>query len=131
MRFLTRVILLLALITAFACNIVTSAFASEHLVETRYCGQPKRDAKGEIIRSTAVRDAFQRIHPCPSSKLTTGVCPGWRKDHVVSLGAKHPVLGGGCDNVANMQWLPIEIKTCSQWYCKDRWELWVYSLLGR
>lgn len=131
MSFTFRFILLLVLILAFALNIVTSARASGHLVETRYCGQPKRDASGEIIRSTAVRDAFQRIHLCPSTKMATGSCPGWRKDHIVSLGAKHPVLGGGCDSVANMQWLPVEIKTCSQWYCKDRWELWVYSLSGK
>lgn len=100
------------------------------LDETRYCGEPRRDARGEIIRSAAVRAAFQRIHPCPSTRLTSGFCPRWQKDHVISMGAKHPVLGGGCDSVANMQWLPMEIKTCSGLFCKDRWELWVYSLTG-
>ena len=100
------------------------------LDETRYCGEPLRDARGEIIRSAAVRAAFQRIHPCPSTRLTSGFCPRWQKDHIIAMGAKHPVLGGGCDSVANMQWLPVEIKTCSGLFCKDRWELWVYSLTG-
>lgn len=100
-------------------------------IETRYCGAPLRDASGVIIRSDSVRAAFQRIHPCPSTKLPAGACPGWQKDHVISMGAKHPTLGGGCDSVANMQWLPVEIKTCKTWYCKDRWELWVYSLMGK
>jgi len=96
--------------------------------ETRYCGEPRRDSSGGIYRSSAVKTAFQKIHPCPSTKKTTGACPGWQKDHVISMGAKHPTLGGGCDAVSNMQWLPIEIKTCPGLFCKDRWELSVYSM---
>lgn len=100
------------------------------LDETRYCREPPRDSAGVIVRSAAVRAAFQRLHPCPSTRLPTGRCPGWQKDHIIPMGAKHPVLGGGCDSVANMQWLPVEIKTCSGLFCKDRWELLVYSLTG-
>jgi len=104
--------------------------AAGPLDETRYCGEPKRDSNGVIIRSPAVRAAFQKIHPCPATKRTTGACPGWQKDHVISMGAKHPTLGGGCDSVSNMQWLPEQIKTCPGVFCKDRFELSVYSMTG-
>jgi len=116
--------------TALLMLVCLPVFAGP-LDETRYCGEPKRDANGQIVRSAAVRAAFQRLHPCPSTGLSTGPCPGWQKDHIVSLGAKHPTLGGGCDSVSNMQWLPVGIKTCAASTgvpCKDRWELWVYSL---
>jgi hypothetical protein len=37
-------------------------------------------------------------HPCPSTGLPSGACPGYRKDHVV------PLACGGPDTVANLQW---------------------------
>ena len=43
----------------------------------------------------------QREHPCPSTGLTSGACPGYRKDHVIPLGC------GGPDTVANLQWQTI------------------------
>ena len=52
-------------------------------------------------RSRAVTREFQREHPCPSTGLTSGTCPGYRKDHVVPLGC------GGPDTVSNMQWQTI------------------------
>ena len=91
------------------------------LIETRYCGEPKRDAKGEIIRRADVLRAFQKIHPCPSTGLTTGACPNWQKNHIV------PLACGGCDEVSNLNWLPIIIKVCSFWYCNDRFELKIYD----
>jgi hypothetical protein len=36
-------------------------------------------------RSLEVKHEFQRQHPCPSTGLTTGRCPGYIKDHVVPL----------------------------------------------
>lgn len=91
------------------------------LDETRYCGPPARDAHGVIIRSQAVLDAFQKIHPCPSTGKTTGACPGWQKNHVI------PRACGGCDAVSNLDWMPVEIKTCSAWYCRDRFERKIYG----
>lgn len=91
------------------------------LVETRYCGTPARNADGSIKRSTAVLNAFKRIHPCPATGLTTGACPGWAIDHPL------PIACGGCDAVSNMQWLPDRIKSCSDPWCKDRWERSVYD----
>lgn len=88
--------------------------------DPRYCGPPARDADGTILRSRAVLREFQRIHPCPSTGLQSGACPGWFKDHIV------PLVCGGCDLPLNLQWLPGEIKTCAGTKCKDRWERRVY-----
>ena len=91
------------------------------LLETRYCGEPKRDASGSIIRRSDVLAAFQKIHPCPSTGLTTGACPYWQKNH----GA--PLACGGCDSVSNLNWVPTIIKTCKEWYCVDRFERKIYD----
>ena len=90
------------------------------LLDERYCGEPKRDVKGQIIRRADVVYAFQKVHPCPVTGKTTGACAGWQKDHII------PLVKGGCDAVSNLQWLPIEIKTCKAAYCKDRFEQKVY-----
>lgn len=89
------------------------------LDETRYCGVQRLE-NGKIKRSSSVVRAFKRVHPCPVTGVSDGPCPGWQVDHVVPLGC------GGCDAVANMQWLPVEIKTCKGSLCKDRWELRMY-----
>jgi hypothetical protein len=62
-------------------------------------------------RSREVAREFQREHPCPSTGLTTGACPGYRKDHV------KPLACGGPDAVSNMQW-----QTIAAARAKDRWE---------
>jgi hypothetical protein len=90
------------------------------LIETRYCGTPTRDADGSIHRSAAVIAAFKRAHPCPGNGKSSGACPGWAADHVV------PLKCGGCDSVANLQWLPNEIKSGPGTLPKDRWERRVY-----
>jgi hypothetical protein len=90
------------------------------LKEYRYCGTPTRNSDGQILRSSSVLRAFQRNHPCPSTGLTTGSCPGWAKDHII------PLACGGCDSVTNLQWLPTAIKTGTGWD-KDRWERKVYD----
>ena len=105
-----QIILLLCLI------IVLPALANP-LLETRYCGEPKRNATGEIIRRADVLAAFQKIHPCPSTGLTSGACMGWQKNH------EAPLACGGCDSVSNLKWVPTIIKTCIFWYCIDRHEL--------
>jgi hypothetical protein len=63
-------------------------------------------------RSHAVLDAFQRAHPCPSTGLPHGACPGWVKDHIC------PLACGGPDAVSNLQW-----QTEADAKAKDRWEL--------
>lgn len=86
------------------------------LVEVRQCGEPRRDAKGVIIRRSDVLTAFTKAHPCPATGLSTGACPGWQRNHII------PLAAGGCDMVANLQWLPNPIKTCATPWCVDRWE---------
>lgn len=87
--------------------------------DTRVCGTPARDEHGVILRSDAVKRAFQAQYPCPSTNKPTGSCPGWAKDHVI------PLACGGCDSVENMQWLPHYLKSCKG-VCKDRWERKIY-----
>lgn len=85
-------------------------------METRYCGEPARDAvTNTIIRDPKVPAAYRKIHVCPSTGKFTGACPDWSLDHVV------PMDNGGCDAVWNMQWLANWLKSCAG-YCKDRWE---------
>ena len=91
------------------------------LDETRYCGPPKRNAAGDIIRRADVRNAFRKLHACPSTGEFIGACPGWSIDHVV------PLVSCGCDAVSNMQWLPNEIKSAAGTIAKDRWERRVYQ----
>jgi hypothetical protein len=62
-------------------------------------------------RSRAVAREFQREHPCPSTRLPTGACPGFWKDHILSLAC------GGPDAVSNMQW-----QTIADARAKDGWE---------
>lgn len=93
------------------------AFSAE---DVRYCGTQAREKSGVIARSERVKSEFQKLYPCPSTGKTSGACPGWAKDHVI------PLSCGGCDSVANMQWLKSTIKSCSGSDCKDRWERKIY-----
>ena len=52
-------------------------------------------------RSASVKHEFQLTHPCPSTGLTSGACPGYVKDHIM------PLVCGGPDAVSNMQWRTI------------------------
>jgi hypothetical protein len=90
------------------------------LDETRCCITPARTESGEILRRADVLRAFQKIHPCPSTGLKTGACPGWQRDHVL------PLACGGFDIVSNIQWLPVSIKTAAGTYAKDRFERKIY-----
>jgi len=48
-------------------------------------------------RSHAIAREFQREHPCPSTGLPSGACPGWIKDYIVPLACCGP------DAVAHLQ----------------------------
>lgn len=62
----------------------------------------KRDASGKIARSPQAKHDFQKSHPCPATRGTSGSCPGYVVDHVV------PLKRGGADAPSNMQWQTIE-----------------------
>lgn len=106
----------LGVVMLIASASVLAAPEPWQLQETRYCGAPARNADGSIKRSTAVLNAFKRIHPCPVNGMTTGACPGWAIDHII------PLAACGCDSIPNLQWLKNEIKSCPGEDCKDRWE---------
>jgi hypothetical protein len=93
----------------------------DRYVDIRYIGTPVRNADGTIKRDARVLREFQKIHPCPSTGLSSGSCPGWAKDHVISLDC------GGIDAVWNMQWLPLSIKSASDPHAKDRFERKIYA----
>jgi hypothetical protein len=100
----------------------TAACALDATQEYRYAGPPKRNARGDIIRRADVLVAFRKIHPCPSTGLATGACPGWALDHVV------PLACGGVDAVYNLQWLPDALKSSARTAMhKDAWERQVYA----
>lgn len=103
------------LIGLLALLVFTYGHADNHLIETRYCGDPERTESGRIKRSMATVKKFKELYPC--------IYPcdfSWRVDHVI------PLAVGGCDSVSNMQWLPPSIKNCAGLLCKDRWERLVY-----
>ena len=66
-------------------------------------------ARGQ--RSASVKREFQLTHPCQSTELTSGACPGYVKDHIV------PLVCGGPDAPSNMQW-----QTIRDAKAKDKWE---------
>lgn len=88
----------------------------DRLKDYRMCGAIVRDATGNIKRSSAVLTAYKKIHPCPSTGLTTGACPGWALNHSI------PLACGGCDAVYNLTWMPDQIKSCVNSWCVDRYE---------
>lgn len=55
-----------------------------------------------VERRGAERAAFVREHPCPSTGMSKGRCPGYVVDHVV------PLCAGGADSPANMQWQTVQ-----------------------
>ena len=122
-----RILLILAVVGFFSGTSLP-AFSTE-TIETRYCGPPKRDASGAIYRSYRVYSEFRKLYPCPMTGKTTGPCEGWRNGVYEKWQVDHPIplASCGCDSVSNMQWLPIQIKTCAGEFCKDRWERKVYQ----
>ena len=87
-----RTVLLIAVLLAVCVALPISASAREH-------------------RSAAVKREFQLTHPCPAARLTSGVCPGYVKDHIV------PLACGGPHAVSNMQWPTIRDAKAN-----DKWE---------
>lgn len=118
MRYLFNLLFLvvLTLLAVLLLPLTLMAQPADALKDIRYCGAPVRDANGVIIRNSAVPIAYQRIHPCPSTGLVKGACPGWARNHVV------PLSCGGCDSVWNLMWVPTAIKSCAGKQCIDRHE---------
>jgi hypothetical protein len=116
----------------FACSCLVQAEERTYLgskldpmMDYGYCGPPKRDENGKIIRSEEVKAQFTWLHPCPSTGLREGECPDWSMDHT------RPLACGGCDSVSNLAWLHKSVKSAAGrpgFYPKDRIERKVYGL---
>jgi hypothetical protein len=63
------------------------------------------------VRSQKVKDAFAKLHPCPSTGLRKASCPGFIIDDIEALDC------GGKDVVSNKQW-----QTLAASREKDKWE---------
>lgn len=103
------------IILAFVAFVVSFSVHAE-TIDERYCGEPKRNAAGRIVRSIAERNRFESLYPLPVQYNRQD----WQVDHVI------PLVVGGCDALINMQWLPKRIKTCADDNCKDRFERIIY-----
>lgn len=92
------------------CLCASAAWAQD---DPRFCGPPERNADGTIKRSAAVLREFERLWPRPLDGRA------WYRDHVI------PLACGGCDALANLQWLHEEA-----WRDKSKWERRVYGGRG-
>ena len=70
-------IFLLLLTFAFVSISQVEAIECTPYADCRYQGAPLRNADGSIQRDYKVISAYRKLHPCPSTGLTTGACPGW------------------------------------------------------
>jgi len=75
-----------------------------------------RNADGTAKRSQKVLNEYKKLHPCPSTGMTFGACPGWALNHAI------PLACGGKDIVINLIWVPNKIKSCADKSCIDRHE---------
>ncbi len=119
-------IALTAVAVAAGLALTSSAVAGGHTGSSHHSSAPhhssghghakadpgvKRDSHGHIARSEKSKDEFRKSHPCPSTGMTHGSCPGYVIDHRQAL--KH----GGADSPSNMQW-----QTEAAAKAKDTWE---------
>jgi hypothetical protein len=115
------VVVRVLLLTLLALFLFVGSMTLPRAADIRVCGtEAVRNADGQIVRSSTVLKRFQEAHPCPSTGLSEGACPGWSKDHVI------PLACGGCDSIENLQWMKNSIKSCAGTECKDRWERKIY-----
>lgn len=116
----------LAIVTSLALAACASKQAEtlNPLVDYRQTGRVVRDESGKTERSGAVQAAFRSKYPCPTTKQSTGACPGWAIDHVI------PLACGGSDAVYNLQWLPNTIKSAKGPDSKDHFERKIYGRQG-
>ena len=115
-KYITRLVIICCAILFVI--LASSVFSAE---DARYCGSPKRDANGSILRSNKVLLDFKKIHPCPATWLPSGACAGWSINHTI------PLSCGGCDKIENLDWMPNDTKSCSTPHCRDRYERKIYA----
>jgi hypothetical protein len=72
--------------------------------DCRYQGTPLRNADGSIHRDYKVVSAYRKLHPCPSTGLHVGACPGYSLNH------NCPLACGCVDAVWNLSWMRNDVK---------------------
>ena len=97
--------------------VYTVATASE---DPRYGDAIIRNSDGTIYRSAAAIAEFRTWHPCPSTLLYKGACPGWAINHSIPLACL------GKDVAWNMLWMPVVLKAGQGLLPIDRWERKIY-----
>jgi hypothetical protein len=101
-----KVILIVLTITL---SVLTSSILATDL---RFCGEPKRDSRGDISRSSTVIAEFKKLFPLPAQYNRND----FQINHAI------PLVCGGCDSIENLIWMHKKAKTCNEDYCQDRHE---------
>lgn len=99
------VIIILGVMVLLHTNTYAQAVECQPYQDCRYQGAPLRDALGGIERDSKVITTFKKLHPCPSTGLHSGACPGWAINH------NCPLACGCVDTVWNLSWVKNEYKT--------------------
>ena len=97
-------IFLLILTFAFVCISQVEAIECTTYADCRYQGTPIRNTDGSIHRDWKVISEYRKLHPCPSTGLTTGACPNWALNH------NCPIACGCRDTVWNLTWMRNDVK---------------------
>ena len=101
--------------------VLCALYASSALYSSSAIGQDmciiNRTSDGKIARSKWAVALFKRQHPCPSTGLTRGRCPGYVADHARAL------CKCGADKPSNLRWQTIKAaKAKDRWECKPGWQ---------
>lgn len=94
-----RTLLMMLLLSLLPLTVASGS--TPHKRTSHRCSTCGRDKHGRIKRSSRVKAAFERAHPCPSTHKMSGACPGYVVDH------KIPLRCGGADAPSNLQWQPV------------------------
>jgi hypothetical protein len=86
----------------FAIMLTLSTCAFSRVYTSSFCSNCPRDKHGHIKHSTAAKDEFRTLHPCPSTGKKSGACPGYVIDHIKAIKL------GGIDSPSNLQWETIK-----------------------
>ena len=71
---------------------------------------PSLTSAADAARMSTTEAQFRAAHPCPATGLIPGPCKGYVIDRII------PLLCGGADAPANMQWLTLaEAKAKARW----------------
>ena len=76
-----------------------------------------RTSDGKIARSKWAVTLFKRQHPCPTTGLSKGLCPGYVVDHAQAL------CKCGADRPINLRWQTAkDARLKDRWECKPGWQ---------